>query len=93
MRRILFSKVTKHATDRNKYENKHEIHGNYTHIHTLSKSNLEGPPMLVTTDMSNQILLFFSFFLIAAVSVLLLDVSPHSEKYACLFLTHIEVSV
>lgn len=36
MRRILFSKVTKHATDRNKYENKHEIHGNYTHIHTLT---------------------------------------------------------
>lgn len=34
MRRILFSKVTKYATDRNKYENKHEIHGNYTHTHT-----------------------------------------------------------
>ena len=64
----------------------------HTHTHTHSANQTwGGPPMLITIDMSNQTLLFF--FLIAAFSVLLLDVSPYSEKYACLFLTHIEVSV
>lgn len=36
MQRTLFSIVTKYATVRNKYENKHEIHGNYTNKHALT---------------------------------------------------------
>lgn len=36
MQRILFSEVTEYAKVKNKYENKHEIHGNYTYKHTLT---------------------------------------------------------